>query len=403
MGRGLYNDRCGVPSSTVTVDLRQLDRNAQVLRSIVPRSTKFCAVVKNNAFGHGVGPVARSVARHVDMFGVVDNWEAHEIRGMGISHPILRVRCASPAEVMEAPPGVEEPIGSLEGARFASEIGAKLGRPINVHLFVNIGENRMSFNLPGEMEDLMAGSLLPYVNVVGIMAHFAVASDLTLSRAHLAHFIRMADTVEQALSKAKGASVKLTRHVANTQATLTFPESRLDMVRIGGGIFGQEDNIKPLHLRPAFTWTTHVSVVRRVPKGSSLGYGMAYQVREDKVVASLPIGYGNGLRKVLSSSVDEWATHGEVVVHGVRCPIVGRISSSITTVDVTHVSAISGRPVRMGDTVTIMGTDPQEPTAEDVARRLDTSFDDITSSVVGAKIEYVLPQLEDCTNGMCSA
>ena len=71
-------------------------RRWQVLRGLLPRSTKFCAVVKNNAFGHGVGPVASAVARHVDMFGVVDNWEAHEIRHMGIKHPILRVRCASP-------------------------------------------------------------------------------------------------------------------------------------------------------------------------------------------------------------------------------------------------------------------------------------------------------------------
>ena len=296
---------------------------------------------------------------------------------------------ATRVQVLDAPIGVEEPIGSLEGAMFASQIGASLGRPINVHLFVNIGENRMSFNLPKEMDDMLKGSLLPNVNVVGIMAHFAVASDVTVSRQHLAHFLTMANTVEHALSAATGRPVKLVRHVANTQATLTMPEARLDMVRIGGGIFGQEDNVKPLHLRPSFTWTTHVSVVRSVPKGTSLGYGMAYKVMEDKIVASLPVGYGNGLRKVLSSSVDEWATHGEVVVQGVRCPIVGRISSSITTIDVTHVAARTGRPVRMGDVVTIVGKDPEAPTAEDVARRLDTSFDDITSSVVGARIQYV--------------
>jgi alanine racemase len=201
----------------------------------------------------------------------------------------------------------------------------------------------------------------------------------------------MVTQVEAALSHRRGAPVKLLRHVANTQAALTMPEAHLDMVRIGGGIFGQEDNIKPLTLRPAFTWTTHVSIVRRVPRGSSLGYGLAYKVTEDKVVATLPVGYCNGLRKVLSSSVDGWASHGEVVVHGVRCPIVGRISSSVTCVDVTHVPAATGKPVSIGDEVVILGKDPDAPTAEDVAKKIhgSTSFDDITSSICGTAFKYI--------------
>lgn len=380
-----------MPASTVTVDLRELERNARVLRGVISRDAKVCAVVKNNAFGHGVGEVSRAVGKHVDMFGVVDNWEAQAIRDAGVNHPILRVRCASPGEVASAPPGVQEPIGSLEGAQLASDIGRARGFPVAVHLFVNIGDNRMSFNLPQELGDLVEGSLLPFVDVVGIMAHFALASDLAVSRAHLAHFLSMVTEVEGALSARKGAPVKLLRHVANTQASLTMPEAHLDMVRIGGGIFGQEDNVKPLTLRPAFTWTTSVSIVRKVPKGSSLGYGLAYKVTEDKVVATLPVGYCNGLRKVLSSSVDGWASHGEVVVHGVRCPIVGRISSSVTCVDVTHVPALTGKRVAMGDPVVILGKDPEAPTAEDVAKKINgsTSFDDVTSNICGTAFEYI--------------
>ncbi len=220
---------------------------------------------------------------------------------------------------------------------------------------------------------------------------FAIASDLEVSKSHLAQFSLMVEAVEKELSARKGSPVRLLRHVANTQAALTMPESQLDMVRIGGGMFGQEDNVTPLGLQPAFTWTTNVSIVRNVPRDSSLGYGMAYKVEEEKVVATLPVGYGNGLRKALSSSTDQWATHGEVVVHGVRCPIVGRISSSITCVDVTHVAAATGKHVVMGDEVTLMGKGPLAPTAEDVARKLGTSFDDITSGVVGARVEYIRP------------
>ncbi len=108
VSRDLISNRFGAPPSTVTIDLAELDRNARILRGVVPAATRVCAVVKNNAFGHGIGRVAEAISRHVDMFGVVDNWEAHEIRSVGIRHPILRVRCASPAELYDAPHGVEE-------------------------------------------------------------------------------------------------------------------------------------------------------------------------------------------------------------------------------------------------------------------------------------------------------
>jgi alanine racemase len=177
------------PSSTVTVDLVELERNARVLRGLISKGTKVCAVVKNNAFGHGVGEVSRALMPHVDMLGVVDNWEAQEIRDMGVTLPILRVRCASPIEVLTAPEGMHEPVGSLEGARVASSVGTARGIPVPVHLFVNIGDNRMSFNLPGEMEDLIAGSLLPFVDVVGIMAHVSLGPPTSLP-AHVRAAVR---------------------------------------------------------------------------------------------------------------------------------------------------------------------------------------------------------------------
>jgi alanine racemase len=379
----------GSAPSVVTIDLGTLERNASLLRNFVPRPTKFCAVMKNNAFGHGIGPVSRAIAPHVDMLGIVDNWEVQEIRNAGVTLPILRVRCASPDEVAEAGPGVEEMIASLEAAQAFSAIGAASGRMINVHIFVNIGENRMSFNLPYDMEDLLASVKLPNLNVVGIMGHFACAGDLGVTASQLEYFMSVSVAVESAVSTAKGAPLRLIRHVANTQAAISMPESHLDMVRIGGGLFGQESNVIPLGLKPAFTWSTRVSLVRRVPAGTAVGYGMAYSVEKDKVIATLPVGYGNGLRKTLSSSRDAWATHGEVTVKGVRCPIVGRISSAVATIDVTNVEQITGYPVRMGDRVILMGTTCNTDTAEDMAHRLGTSFDEITASIIGASTEYI--------------
>ncbi len=281
-------------------------------------------------------------------------------------------------------------LASYEAASLFSAIAGARGKIITAHIFVNIGENRMCFNLPFDMEDIVSSVMLPNINVVGIMGHFACAGDLETTRSQQGYFTSVADAIEQAISKAKGVSVRLLRHVANTQAAVTLPESHLGMVRIGGGLFGQEENVIPLGLRPAFTWSTRVSLVRRIPAGTAIGYGMAFLVDKEKVVATLPVGYGNGLRKTLSSSCDLWAVHGEVSVKGVRCPIVGRISSAVVTIDVTNVEQITGYPVRIGDKVTLMGTSSNCDTAEDMAHRLGTSFDEITASIIGASTEYIV-------------
>jgi alanine racemase len=376
--------------SAVRIDLRVLARNAATLRQLVPAHTRMCAVLKNNAFGHGSGPVARAVAPYVDAVAITDNVEAEAVRAAGVQLPLLRVRCACPDEVASSVVDVEEVVGSLEVARLLSAIGLARGRPIRVHVFLNIGENRMSFQVPGELGDVAALAQLSGVHVVGIMGHFACADDVPVTRQQLRHFTAAADSVEAALAGAStaagGPRRRLVRHVANTQATVTLPETHLDMVRIGGGFFGQEANVKPLGLQPAFTWTTSVALVRRLPKGSALGYGMAYTARADMVVATLPVGYGNGYPKTLCGSDDAWAAHGEVVVNGVRCPIVGRISSAVITVDVTHVAAATGRSVAVGDPAVLMG---DVVTAEDLASKLHTSFDNLTSTVLAADFEYV--------------
>ncbi len=112
-----------------------------------------------------------------------------------------------------------------------------------------------------------------------------------MSASQLEYFTSIANVLQTALGTVKGATLRLVRHVANTHAALTMPDSHLDMVRIGGGLFGQESNVIPLGLRPAFTWSTRVALVRRVPAGTVIGYGMAYPVEKDAIIATLPGGW----------------------------------------------------------------------------------------------------------------
>ncbi len=481
--------------SVISIDLGVLDRNVALLRAMVSKSAKFCAVLKNNAFGHGIGPVALAIARHVDMFGVVDNWEAKEIRSLGLQTPILRVRCASPDEVLESVEGVEEVLASYEAASLFSSIAVACGRVIKCHIFVNVGENRFCYNLPADLKDIVQSSLLPGIEVVGVMAHFACASELELTRSQLALFLQQAATVEDALSAALGRPVKLLRHTANTQAAISLPESHLDMVRIGGGLFGQEANVKPLGLRPAFTWTTCVSLVRRVPAGTSVGYGMAFTLSSGQLntVRGVAFEYAQltaSGRCALRLQIRWWprcqlgmATDSGGLVTGLvwspalwrrlcnACPavvapprarvcvqkdvvvVVGSVgnarrgddqgrsvphrrshlvrsdhgsyaavvqcccclallllfhccrsswlgtllrfrwcrptSVSVSQVDVTNVEPLTGFPVKIGDRVILMGTTSNSSTAEDLACRLGTSFDELTAGIVGASTEYI--------------
>ena len=391
-------DAPSVSPSKVVVDLQALKRNVLLLRQHVPAHVKICSILKNNAFGHGVGQVASTIAPYVNMLGFVDNYEAHECRRWKVDLPMLRVRPASAEEVADAPHGVHELLASLESAEHYSAAARAANKVVDVHLMINIGENRMSFNLPQDLEGLLAACALPNLNVVGVMAHFPCADKVDVTRQQLATFTAAADMLDVQLTRQLGRPVKLIRHCANTQAAVTLPETHLDMVRVGGGLFGQEANVIPLGLRPAFTWKTEVVLVRKVPAGSAIGYGMAHEFPRDTYVATIPVGYGHGFHKRFGKSKDAWAVHAEVVVRGVRCPVVGRVSSSMANIDLTPLLEATGSLVRIGEEVVLMGLGKDEyntgeptdnaPTTEDLAALLNTSFDDMSSAVRATSFRF---------------
>lgn len=340
------------------IDRRAYEHNLKILAAGVTPGCRICAVLKADAYGHGLDLLApAAAAAGVDVIGVTDNWEAELVRRLNLPLPLLRLRPATAEEAAEARAwDVEEVIGSLEQAQAFSRAARGGQRPFPVHLKLDVGIGRMGFSLPRQMNELQEACRLAGIEVRGLMTHFPCAdeADLQETRAELERFQRDTQAIRAALPDA------VIRHAANSASTLRLPDSHQEMVRLGIVSYGLAPSPEvplPGALRPVMRWITHVAQVRVVPAGSTVGYGMTHRLDRDRRIATLPVGYADGYLRTFSN-------RAVVVIRGVPCPVVGRVSMDMTTVDVTHIPA-----VQPGDEAVLMGRQGREQvTADDLAR-----------------------------------
>ncbi len=323
------------------VDLEALAHNAALVRRIVAPS-RLLAVVKADAYGHGSVPVAlRLEAEGVDALGVALAEEGFELREAGVRTPVLvlgGVYGSAHREVLEAKltPVVFEP-GQVEA--FAR---AAAGRPFGYHLKLDTGMGRLGL-LPGQLEGFLeAVARWPQAHMQGVMTHFARAdeADPAPTRAQLACFHELLVRIRAAGHRPR------TVHAANSAAALSLPESRLGMVRIGIALYGYVPGQTPSPgpLRPVMRWVSRIAALRDLPAESPIGYGGRYRTHRPARIATVPVGYADGLPRSLEG-------RGEVLVGGRRCPLVGAVSMDMITVDVTGVPSAT-----IGDEVVLLGT-----------------------------------------------
>ena len=341
----------------LTIDLAALEYNYRQLRRRCQPQVKMLAVVKADAYGHGLIPVGRRLARAgVDYLGVGSIEEGLALRRAGVSVPVLLLLGLLPREAERA---VAE---DLEVALFRRDVAQALaaaarsqGKPARVHLKVDTGMGRLGL-LPGEV--------LPFLNrlqedrqveVLGLISHLAVADldDKAYTKKQLREF-----TALLAEARQQGWKLELS-HIANSAALWEMPEAHLGLVRPGLMLYGSPPaphRPPPVELRAVMSFTCQVLQVKRLPPGSSISYGCTYTTPDWCDLAVLPVGYCNGYSRLLSN-------RGEALVHGRRAPIRGRVCMNLTMVEVT------GLPdVKEGDTVTMMGADQgQRLLAEDLA------------------------------------
>lgn len=318
--------------------LDAIGHNLRVVRGAA-RGRKILAVVKADAYGHGVVPVARRLqAEGVDGFGVALAEEGLELREAGIDRAILvlnGINGGAHREIIAA--GLTPVLYEITEARAFELVSGS--RPIDVHLKVDTGMGRLGVPL-GELSDFLRElRRFPSIRIAGLMTHLSTAdADPQYVAEQLAGFAQARGLVR------RFGHEPSVLHVANSAALFRHPESHFDWVRPGLALYGYpgSDTIDA-PLRPALRWRTEVLRVRTLQAGESVGYGRSFRAHAETRLATIPVGYGDGLLRSASN-------RGQVLIGGVRCPIVGNIAMDLTTVDVSGVSGVA-----VGDEVLLLG------------------------------------------------
>ncbi len=350
------------------IDLSAISHNIAGIRKRIGPTRHLMAVVKADGYGHGAIPVARAaLSSGADWLGVALPEEGRLLREAGIDVPIFVLGLIQPEEAGKTVAcALDQTVASLELLEGLDREAGRLRKKVNVHLKVDTGMGRIGVT-PEEAVPF-AREIARFKNLVlrGVASHLATAdkSDKAFAKGQIATFNRVLEDLEKA-----GIEVPL-RHLANSAAVLDLPEAWYDMVRPGIMIYGLYPSREVGHtvpLRPAMTLVTRVAAVRTVPGGTSISYGRTFiTTKEATVIATLPLGYADGLSRLLSNRF-------EVLVNGRKAPLVGTICMDMCMADVSDVGK-----VRRGDEVVLFGEDPS---ADLVAERIGTINYEVTCGV----------------------
>ncbi len=366
----------------VEVDLGAIEENTRRLVAIA-NGAELMAMVKANAYGHGAVEVSRAAVRGgATWLGVYSVGEGIELRRAGIQVPILVVGATPPEWACE---GVAHHLTltlvSIDTARAIAAAARDLKVRPRVHIKIDTGMSRLGI-APSDAVEFAHAIRDWNIEIDGIFTHFSMADtpdahDVVgwgrdYTRRQLTQFAQAADALEQA-----GMSVRY-RHAANSPATLNLPEARFNLVRSGILIYGLDPSPevpRPDGFVPTLAFKTQVAQVREIAAGTYVSYGATFRTSRPTRLAVLMVGYADGFRRAPRN-------YGEVLVHGTRAPIAGRVCMDQTMIDVTDIAE-----VRAGDEVVLIGKQGiAEIRAEEVAERLGANnYETVTT--ISARVE----------------
>lgn len=346
------------------VNLQAVRHNIEEARKNIKSDTKIMAIVKANAYGHGAVPVSKALISQVDAYGVAMIEEALELRDAGIDKMILILGYTGEEWYEELVKHcISQTIYTYDMAKKLSDVAVSFGKQTPIHIKIDTGMGRIGFAPTEESLDIVEKiSHLPGVFIEGIFTHFARADEKTIEAAKepFARYMQFVQELEK-----KGIRIPI-RHVSNSASIISFPEANLDMVRSGittYGLYPSEDVPKEiLKLQPAMSWKSKISFVKPIEPGTSISYGGTFTAEKPMIVATVPLGYADGMKRDLSGK-------GRVLVHGQYAQILGRVCMDQFMIDVTDISN-----VKMGDTVTIFGKDGDKCIPVEEIAELSHSF-----------------------------
>ena len=358
------------------ISLSTLRRNHERVRQLAGRR-KVMAVVKADAYGHGAVPVAKCLAGcGVDWFGVATVEEGIELRAAGIEQPVLLLGglyMSDPADLVEY--RLTPSVSSTARLDTYAECARRYGRPIGFHLKVDTGLGRLGVPFDRLRSFLERYQELEGLELHGFFTHLASAEDLVAwqTEEQLARF----DTALKQLPWFEIEPAWI--HVSNSAALLVHPEIAENMVRIGALFYGycvplnflpgREPQSLPV-FEPILTFKSRVVYLKDAPSGAPLGYGAAFYTRRPSRIATVPVGYADGLSRALSN-------RGRAIVNDQYARIVGNISMDLTLLDVTDIPGVA-----VGDEIILIGkSESCAITALEVAEQLGTVLYEVLCSI----------------------
>ncbi len=355
------------------VSLDALKQNYLTIRNHLGAGARLMAVVKANAYGHGAVECARALESvGAEWFGVALIEEGIELRQAGIARPIF---CLGGFWRGQAEAAVKHDLTvavfRLDQAKELNARARQAGRTINFHLKVDTGMGRLGVSLDDAAEFARALKPLRHIELDGVMTHFADADgdDPAYTDGQIARYNEAVASLRQL-----GFNPSW-QHLANSAGIHAHPQSHGNLARAGATLYGlSRDVLSPrleaFDLRPVMSLHSRIVMLKTVPAGTPLGYGCAFTTARESRIATIPIGYADGLRRAHSNN-------GRVVVRGVFAPIVGRVSMDLTIIDVTDAPDVA-----VGDEVILIGEqNGRRIVAEDLAEQIGTISYEIVTGI----------------------
>jgi len=351
--------------------------NLGEIRRIVGPKVIIMAVVKANAYGHGLGQVADALQKEKIWFATDKVEEGIALRRMKIKQPILVMGYTPLDELARAVKN------NLDLTVYNRETVAQIGRfraPARVHLKLETGTTRQGV---GERDAVALAQKIQEsknIKLVGVSTHFANIED-TVDPSYAQGQLTTFNGIVRRISKLGFGKTALLRHIAASAGTILFQQTHFDAVRMGIALYGiwpsretriaaSESQRKNLDLRPVLSWKTIVAQTKNVPRGTPISYGLTERVSRDSRIAVIPIGYYDGFDRGLSSV-------GSVIIRGRRAKVMGRVCMNMTMVDVTDIPGM-----KIEDEVTVLGKQGHAAiTAEDLSDKTGTIPYEILSRI----------------------
>lgn len=338
--KSIFSSQKYQPLNKIEISRSNLASNYHFLSSIDP-NIQIAPVIKSNAYGHGLKEISQIIDQLNPALVCVDSlYEAYELRKLKLNSPILILGYIDPVNLKVKKPHIEYAVFDLDFAKALS----KFQPGSLIHLFVDTGMNREGIKLT-DLSDFIQEIKKLNLKINGLMSHLASADEQKGNPQTQIQIQNFQTAIK--ICREEGLNLKWV-HLQASSGLLQHQIPECNLARVGLALYGFDPSRENSNLKPVLTFKTKLIQIKKIPKDESVGYGATFKTKKPTTIGILPVGYFDGVDRRLSNL-------GIVTIDGVECPIIGRVSMNITTIDLSKVS----NPY-VGQEVTVFSHNPKD-------------------------------------------